>query len=470
MKTLFASFLVLLVVISEAAVPTQNYTDFYISNSTSGATNVNSGSTDSGTPTFSATSGNWTNDTSASTGTFFKSGIDLASVSVGMWASVYLDPQTATGFLGRITAVDDTADTITVATTTASGGVAGNKPATSVGGASIRVGGCWYGPVQLEGNGASYPTNTFPFNLVVGTMTNGPAYMPCVNFLTGTYNITNALTLSQNGPVRFSAYTTTPRDGVGVATIDGGTTYPYYVLLTVTGTYSDWNGFTFTHNGASGTPANGVTVSGAGTRLNRCVFHDLRKSGVSGAAMASDCTAYACNQANSSNAGALDSLAVAVNCVARDNPGSAVDGFYGGTIYIGCTSTNNGRAGIVLVTSSAACVVRDCNLNANGGAGLELKSTSFSEVMNCNIVKNGGAGITNTTVVYNKVGRIIGCGFGTGTQTNTYGSVSPAVGGMFISGCVEYAADQTPWITPANGETVSTNVTATASGSYSFVQ
>ncbi len=71
-------------------------------------------------------------------------------------------------------------------------------------------------------------------------------------------------------------------------------------------------------------------------------------------------------------------------------------------------------------------------------------------IENCNLVKNGGYGI-NLSTTGSKIGYILNCGFGSGTQVNTSGQTN-SLGSVEVSGSVTYAANVTPWNAPTTGD------------------
>jgi hypothetical protein len=197
-------------------VRAQTYTEFYC-NST--GTNINAGSTTNATPTLSDTSGNWTNATQTYK---FSVATDLSAITNGMWASVFADGATTAAYIGRISAVNDAADFITVSNIAASG----IAPADGTGNRSIRIGGAWYGPWY---SGAT--VDNMPFSFVNPLMTNTSLAIPRINFKADRiYSVTNTTAFS-NGPVRFEGWTNTVGDN-GIAIISGSTVGSSHVILT----------------------------------------------------------------------------------------------------------------------------------------------------------------------------------------------------------------------------------------------
>ena len=166
------------------------FTEFYCQ--TTGS-NLNAGSSTADAALFTFTNGNW----DATTGIFIAIGADLSAITVGMFASVYIDGASVGVFVGVITEVDDALDTITVSLSAKSG----TAPTTSATGRSIKVGGAWKGPNAAE---------AFPFNFVQNTLTDSSSNPLRVNFKNGdTYSITAAITQANAGPIVYQGYTTT---------------------------------------------------------------------------------------------------------------------------------------------------------------------------------------------------------------------------------------------------------------------
>lgn len=448
------------------SVPTPTYTEFYIQTT---GDNLNSGSTADNAATFSAASGYFTNNTTATTCTFFKSGLNpvAGGVTNGAWASVYTNGQIATAWIATVTAADDTADTVTMSLTAK----AGNLPSTDETGVmSIKVGGAWKGPGGHTGDTGYAATNTFPFALVANTITNSSG-IPRINIKGGTtYSITNGLIVANAGPIRFQGYTTTPGDG-GKATIDGGTVYPGYALLTCTGNYEEWADVIFANNGVVGS-TDGIAGGGNDCVFVRCVIHDISKNGIlpSGSGWSAwECEAYACGKGNGSGVVAFNGLQC-YRCIAHDNTGSSIAGFYisTGGILVNCIADSNGRQGAVAGPSaSGTATIINCDFYNNTYAGISLSGGNVN-IENCNFANNG-SGITNTAALSGRVGRIANCGFGTGTAANTYGTITNLFGPL-IRGCFEYSANALPWTDAPNGDFRINLTAAKATGAGGFTE
>jgi hypothetical protein len=432
----------------------------------SGGSNMNGGSLASNaepatTPVYSATNGGWNSGTGVFTPT---SGNPSTTVTVGDFASVFLDGATTPVFIGRVTAVNTT--TVTVSTTAKSG----TAPTTAGSGISINVGGAWLGPNGAVG---------FPFNFATSTLQSASGDRPRINFKNdATYSITAVInSVNPANPIRYQGYTTTFGD-LGKATIDGGTSGASYVLLNVANASSAmYADFIFQNNGATGTVGGvGITNTNSLTVLLRCVVHDIRGPGfaVTGntGAHLIECEAYNCNQGNGgNNAGFVGGQAsIAIRCIAHDNSGSSTDGFSSFGLMIGCISETNGRFGVLGGGTLNTMINCDIYNNASAGLANGIGGSGMYYLENCNFIKNGTYGIDfGNGGIAN--GMAINCGFGSGTQANTSGQTRVGSGGLaeFI-GSVTYASGVTPWVDPANGDFSINLAAAKGAGRGNFMQ
>ncbi len=436
----------------------------------SGGSNLNAGTrtgdtTVPGTGAFKTyASGSWV----AATGVFTVASGDPASdgVAVGDFASVYPDAATVTPFVGRVTARDAT--TITVSLTAKMG----TAPVLGVSNTTLTVGGAWLGP-----NGAS----GFPWNLITSTLTNSTGNIPRINMMNdATYSITTAITNALAGPYLIQGFTAAYNDG-GRFILDGGSAGASYVLFTPSGTGACAIDGIFQNNGATGS-ATGVSWNG--NYVYRCVFHNFRGRGLflGNHVMAIECEAYACNQSNTASIGAFDAgdrgANVFLRCIAHDNAGSNVSGFFFGNNFdakvVECISETNGKYGFHF-TSTAFHSLVNCDAYSNVSDGLFYNAASSSVsglyVENCNFVKNGGWGINvslaDTTAFLNAL--VVNCGFGSGTQVNTSGTTNlPTT--AFEIGSITYASGVTPWNAPTTGDFRITLPAAWAAGRGAFTE
>lgn len=439
--------------------------------------NLNGGSSDSPTADFTYAGGTFVRATGVFT---VASGNPLSDgVQLDTFASIYTTVgATNATLIGRITARDATTITISVVAGTFAGTTASVSETAAA--ATCKIGGAWAGPSG---------TDEFPIGFALGALRNAAGNQPRVNFKAGTYNITATMVANLAGPITFQGYQTTAGDGVNKglqdtsskAIIDGGTSgaVSYYNLLQVSSgaqnnTFTD---FIFTHNGGTGSVADGVAITENENMFVRCVFHDLRRHGIKFSAVGHmvECEAYACNQANDSTNSAAIALAAsgstAIRCIAHDNVGSNCDGFaIGGVNLIECIAHSNGRNG-AKDTGDNNNTIEHCDFYDNGANGAQIgtgSGTLMVTIENSNFVNNVGNGIKFMNAI--TMGVVHNCGFGSGTMANDAGDTS-AVDGVEISGSITYAANTTPWIDPDNGDfRISPGSTARGAGRGKYLQ
>jgi hypothetical protein len=454
MRTIFALLLLLVCVSARGA-----FTEFYAN---SGGTNVNAGSTTNATPLFSTTAGDWV----AATGVYTKAGSDLSAVTAGMWASVYVDGATTAAFIGRITTVNDGADTITVSTTIKTG----TAPADGTGTRSIRVGGAWQGPWVGGAN-----SDAFPFSLVNNLMTNLATDVPRVNFKNFDFNSCTNIVQNSNGPIRFQGYGTNAGDGGFSYFINTGNGAGF-AMCTINGNNIDVVDLGFTRNGISG---NAVLLTMAGNEgyVRGCLFSSSRGVGlqVNQIAVIEECEAQGCNAVNATQ-GAYSLLAagtVARRCVAQGNTGTGTSGFVisSGVTLQDCIAANNGRDGVT-ASSSTGVIIYGCDFYTNGTNGINLTGAAGTlvNIENCTFLRNGaglaGAFAINSSGSLVRNGAVINCAFGTGTTaTNGNGSANILPGTTLEEiGSIGLAADVSPWVDAAAGNFTKTNTVTTLLG------
>ena len=427
------------------------FTEFYCQ---SGGSNLNAGSTTSNSAAFTYASGSWV----ASTGVFAVASGNPSSdgVAVGDFASVFPDGATVAVFIGRVTARSTT--TITVSLSAKSG----TAPTDGTSNRTLKIGGAWKGPNGADG---------FPFNFAMEVMSNAAANPARVNLKNDqTYSITAAITAAASSNfVTFQGYSSSLGDG-GRAIIDGGTSGASYILFSIA-VFNALADLIFQNNGATGSAS---LVSGSGP-ADRCVFAHSRGNGfAAGSVIVTECEAYDCNQSNTANLGGLTASGgspVFVRCVSHDNAGSNSHGFrITGSKMLFCVADTNGGNG-VSVGGGAETLIHGCDIYNNSGAGISATSNSaMAVVSNSNVLKNTGVGITDAN---NGGGswRLQKCGFGSGSQVNGGGDTSfHARKALWITDSVNYAANVTPWVDPANGDFRINLKAAKNAGRGSFLQ
>jgi hypothetical protein len=391
---------------------------------------MNGGSDESASPSYSATNGGWNSATGVFTPT---SGNPSLSVTVGQFASVFLDGATTPVFVGRVTAVSST--TVTVSTTAKSG----TAPTTAGTGISVNVGGVLKGPNAAD---------KFPFQFITSAQTDSSSNPPRVNLKgNAAYAVTAGITHSLAGRVAFQGYSATPGDG-GKATINGPATGASIVVLDVSGNDVVLKDLIVSNNGDSGSAFNVVTVSGARSYLQGVVACNSRGYGIQSSGSNSqiiECETYACGVAGLRVDG---SGTIVKNCISHD---MAVDAFIngiGGVQWINCIAdtvtgtaigfnfTAGGSSGIV-----DGCVARNC-----AGSGLSVSgATSRVTVRNSLFVSNGGYGIAASSTANGHGVVVQNCAF----YNNTSGQTNN-VNTSLITGSITLTGD--PFTDAANGD------------------
>ncbi len=429
------------------------FTEFYCDAST--GANINAGDkTANGVVT--STNGGWSTVTNIFTAT---GGTPFSGVTVGDFAALYADATTPAVYIARVTAVGGGGLTLTLSATAKSG----TAPVTAATGISCTTGGAWKGPNAADG---------FPINFVSGSMTDSAGDRPRVNMKNNaTYSITAAISIV-NAVVswaRYQGYTSTVADG-GKAIIDGGTTGASYNLLLTsnTGPGYEFIDFIFQNNGATGL-ADGVVSGVAGgsvrQRFVHCVFHDIMGNGYINTAAGTgftleECEFYLCNKSNTVTTGAAKLLTgtMVIRCIFHDNAGTNGNGIVTAGIIsvVDCVFDTNGGRGVLLTAGGSNNFI-GCDFYNNGSDGVGCAASMGGGAgnyifENCNFVKNGGWGVNIIgTGGFNATLR--NCGFGSGTQVNTSGTVAAiSTGNVDNIGPVTYASGVTPWVDPANGD------------------
>jgi hypothetical protein len=413
------------------------FTEFYCDAAT--GANINAGDNKT---VVTSTNGDWGN--AAANRFTAASGTPFSGVSVGDFASVYVDGATTAVYIARVTAVNSGGASLTLSSSAKSG----TAPSNSATGRSCTVGGKWLGP-----NG----TESFPFGFVNGTMTDASADTVRVNLKDGTnYAITAAMTHNVAGQTTFQGYTSAAGDG-GKAIIDGGTSGTSYILLTLGGANCELFDLIFQNNGATGSAA-GVDMTGGDNTLCRVVFHDVRGEGLKFRTRGNctQCEAYNCNQSNTSATGAFlisSSIGSLRDCIAHDNSGSGSVGFKFTDLAfpVNCIADTNGSHGFLFQTGSANAIY-GCVAYNNGGSGIDLQNQGAAttvDVSNCILTKNGAYGIDMTGNT--RGGVIQNCAFGAGTQANSSGTINN-VSAVQETGTVSLTSNVSPFTDAANGD------------------
>lgn len=415
------------------------YSEFYCQN---GGSNLNAGSTTNNTATYTSIHGNWTNATGVFTPT---DGTTPAStVSVGMFASVYIDGATVGVYIGRISAVGAGVNGAITANTS---GI-GSKPANQTATATIKVGGAWQGP-----NGAS----GFPLTLAsFGNNQDTNSDKVRLNLKNDqTYTVTGSFAVANTGSSFIvQGYTSSVGD-LGKATFDG-TTNTGAIVTQAGPAGAMWTDCIFVTSISSGTTTLFTTANVIA--MVRCVFHGARNFGLNmstAGGSAQECEFYDNNKANTAGIGGVTiNASSALRCISHDNTGSNTAGFIingGPCVLTGCIADTNGGIGISVTNGSANGVIQiqNCDIYNNGSDGINIVSGNLNQIWieNTNLIKNTSKGINN--VATTNFGFIYNCGYGAGTQAN--GSAD-TINNLSQSGTVTYGSNLTPWVDPANGD------------------
>jgi hypothetical protein len=441
------------------------FTEFFCRASGS---NLNGGALSTGaepatTAAYTSTSGNWSTVTNQFTPT--DGSTPASTVTVGDFASIYINAATTAVYIARVTVVAAGVNgAITVSTTS----IYGTAPTTNSGSRSIKVGGAWLGP-----NGAA----TFPFGLAgtIGALKNSSSDQVRLNAKNDqTYTMTSALPFTTLGNAVIQGYTGSAGDlGKAIFTSNITTGANFTNVSTTSTAFVD---LIFANTGASNANHLVLDTSDVDTVYIRNVFHGARGCGFAKAATNGpnvylmECEAYDCNK---SNTAATPAIAVAnptgkggamlcYNTYSHDNTGSNASGFgatnTSGLILINCISDTNGGNGAVIASGGRSIVSINSNYYNNTGDGINLAMSSaqfWALLFNNNFIKNTGAGVNNT--VTSQGGILYNNGRGSGTQAN--GSADTLKSIANTSTDVTFASGVTPWVAPTTGN-FSTNLAA----------
>ncbi len=429
------------------------FTEFYIQ---SGGSNLNAGSTNNNTATYTSAAGNWVNGTRVFTPTDGQTTTSL--VSVGDFASVYVTAgATATAFIGRVTVVGAGVNgTITISATISYG----TNPSDGTGTITLRTGGAWAGP------GASV---TFPFALSgnsFGTLLNTSSNFPCLNVKNDqTYTMTSVLPFTAVGKAIIQGYSSTVRDGGRATFTSNVTAQDDFQVIGGNGATS-FIDLIFASTAGSGTSSVfAIGTVQSGYFFLRCVFHGGRLNGFQNTSSwirMHECEAYDNNKAANTDSGGFETAnstfpnsMFMYRCYSHDNTGTGGHGFYGqaaGMILDSCISESNGGKGYKFdsTNASSGTDILNCDFYNNGSDAITYSNGAsgiFMVIENTNFLKNTSKGINVTTT--GQPGIIYNNGRGSGTQAN--GSADALSGVIDTSTDITYGSNLTPWVDPANG-------------------
>jgi hypothetical protein len=366
-----------------------------------------------------------------------------------MFASVYVDGASVGVFVGRVTAVDDDLDTITVSLTAKSG----NAPSNGTGTRTIKVGGAWKGPNAAE---------NFPFNFVQATMTNAAGDYPRINLLNvdGTYSVTASIAHANAGLIVWQGGTNAA-DDLGKATIDGGSAGASYNLLNLTVNLNRFVDVIFNQNGATGSAVGVFANMAAGNIVTfmRCVASNMKGVGFQNNQVVRyiECESFGNGGSGFNFNGASHE---AVRCIAHNN--TATNGFQSNGSdgsCIDCVADTNTGPGFSITAAAEFTLVR-CSSYNNTTAGLLVNAASsvvYAE--SCIFELNGTYGVNNNTSTSDVV--IAKCAFRSNTSGETNGAID-ATGSI--------TATASTMVDPANGNFTPATAEVKNAGRGAFTQ
>lgn len=437
------------------------FTEFYCQ---SGGSNLNSGS-DNGTLVYTSLHGNWVQATGVFTPVDGSNPATASpGVTVGQFASVYIDGATVGVFIGRVTIVTNAINgAITVSTTIK----AGAAPANQTGTATIKVGGAWLGP-----NAAS----AFPFGLTgFNAAVNSSGDRPRINVKNDqTYSGTSAWTFSGPASTIVQGYSSNPGDG-GKATLTNSGASPYSVSTSVT--FAD---LVFAGTIGSGT-TDLMAVSGSPIiSIYRCALHGARGHGITTATNAvylDEVEIYDFNKSNTAGKAGISSSGgvYGQNLTIRDSSGGNCDGISqsgSATVLTNCIIHSLGGNGVFVGTAGGGTnfvIITNNDFYNLGGDAFKSSITAltvYHHIKNNNFVKNTGKAINVTTTGMG--GFIQNNGYGSGTQANGSADV---ISSLYDDGTsVTYTSGITPWVDPTTGDFRINSTQANWAGRGAFTQ
>lgn len=404
------------------------FTEFYV-DIVGGSTN--SGHTTSSTPIVAAQNGNW----DSVTGIYICAGAtDLSGVSVGDWASVYNDGATAAVFVGRITAVDDGTDTITVSVIYKMG----TPPTTSATARSITIGGCWVFP-----NGTA---TDVPFSLFSNAAFNSASNPPSLNIKSNGYSITGQIDFTGSGNIE--GYLTTPHDG-GRPVVSTPTGASFVMVNAAGGNLSQMKNIEWDANFTSGTSV-GINTGARDVYIG-VIVRDSRGNAFQ---VSNEGVVFIGCEAIGSVTGAgfaATAECLFYQCVSHKN---ALHGFsLGGAVIHAFNSIaySNSVHGFNLSGTATIQSVVNCDAYGNYTNGFAIVADNPYAFINCNALGNGQYGIAHSSATTVQLVNLFNCGFGSGSQTNASGNILNVVGNIIEIGTITYPADSTPWLNPSVG-------------------
>ncbi len=350
------------------------YTDFYIQTT---GDDMNAGSSTSNTASATSTNGAWSTVTNIFTAA---SGTPFAGVSVGDYASIYVDGATGGAvYVAQITAKTNT--TITLSATVKMG----SAPTTNATARTAKVNGAWGSMAIFTslGTAATSGLGSMRINVKAGTYAN-----------TTTSRNFN-LTATTTAPVWIRGYNTTPGDRDTTPTLTPPSITYTTGLQTVGGSFLHISHLYIT--GAN--TGRQVAISGNNLYFDRCQFENTNAAAASSASLYSgSLTSFSrCWFSSTSTATRSHQQSVSVS-----------------TPYHGCVFTGGGAGLEYTGSTSGTLVLSNCVFRACGGNGL-LLSNGLGDLVaiNCTFRGCGGDAIAITTSLL--LGTIASCLFASNT-------------------------------------------------------
>ena len=406
----------LLVLLLLGGVPSfaaESYRELYVKPSATNASNINGGSSEE--RLFRRTNGNW----NTSTKVFTATGDTLDSSWVGHVACVCADGTTTGAYFAVITAIDNTAKTITLSSSL----TVGSAPATSTTARTITIGGAWTG---MSGS------TLFPTTVSFTGLCTLPQ-MPRINFC-GDFSVTSTIALASMVNHVCAGCTTTPGDGgISKWQFDGSGDVS---VTSISGTSASifldsiWIRNQSTH--ATGLSARGVlfTPTSGVLTMRRCRVSDCKQEGiyVGGPCdcVLDQCEVYNCLTAGSPNSGAGSVYSTAStaflsvsNSIVHDCPNGTAAIYTAGSSFITDTVFENCYAGVYGANSGCTlknCVIANCTYATRIVDARTIAATCLATVFvgNTNVAEIASSNQRNMHIgcaYYNNTNKVSGSGF-----------------------------------------------------------
>jgi len=375
------------------------FTNFY---QDSGGHDMNAGSVQNASASVTSTNGDWGN--AAANRFTAASGTPFSAVTVGEWASIYVDGTTSGAvYVAQVTAINASGASIDLSTTAKYG----TAPSNSATGRSCKIGGSWLTELPLTTLTGTVPAST-KINLK-GT-------------LTITASRTIALAGATTAPLWFSGYNTTPGD------LDADTTNtlakPVWTLnstvtLSCSGAHQLWSGLSVTGN----VNGNLWQVTGAPSFVNRCRSTNTNTS--------AGAVAFRTSGGNSTATYSYFKAPATATTTGVVNVANT-------STFIGCVFDTGGLAGANVGSTTATFI--GCVFLSNTGAGI-LASTGFVRVVSCTFYAATVDGIKWTGTPGSGT-YVIGCLFsganGGSATTNGLNNASGTNSNLVFRACNDY--------------------------------